>query len=123
MVKLSKRKNYRLKDYNYSDNGWYFVTICSKDRKNLFGEYSKIVGAPLVCAPTLSSIMRFFKSKTFLDYLNYLKQNNTKLSVNIWQRSFYEHVIRNDYSLRAVRKYISENPANWEQDIDYLFNL
>ena len=40
----------RLKAYNYSSNGAYFVTVCTNDRRNLFGE---IVGAiresPLQC--------------------------------------------------------------------------
>ncbi len=41
MTKLLTRKNTRLKDYNYSDNGWYFVTICSKGREKIFGEHNE----------------------------------------------------------------------------------
>ena len=33
-----KRKNIRLKDYNYSQNGAYFLTVCVKDRRELLGE-------------------------------------------------------------------------------------
>ena len=40
---LPKRKNIRLKNYNYSSNGCYFITICTKNKKNLFGRYD--VGA------------------------------------------------------------------------------
>ena len=36
MEKLPKRKNIRLKDYDYSQAGYYFVTICTNDKKNLF---------------------------------------------------------------------------------------
>lgn len=35
---LKHRKLNRLQGYNYSQNGWYFVTICTKDRKEWFGK-------------------------------------------------------------------------------------
>ncbi|MFH2139015.1 MAG: hypothetical protein ABII88_11005, partial [Candidatus Omnitrophota bacterium] len=41
MQKLKTRKLNRFKNYNYSTNGYYFVTICSKNREIIFGEYSK----------------------------------------------------------------------------------
>ena len=42
MDKLPRRKDIRLKDYDYSQAGYYFITICAMDRQKLFGE---IVGA------------------------------------------------------------------------------
>jgi len=33
-----------------------------------------------------------------------------------WQRSYYEHVMRDDVELNRTRQYISDNPANWNQD-------
>jgi putative transposase len=45
MTTLPKRKANRLSNYDYSDAGWYFITICSYNRQNIFGEYnSNIVG-------------------------------------------------------------------------------
>ena len=41
----------------------------------------------------------------------------------IWQRSFYEHVIRNLKSLYRIRQYIAENPQNWPLDEDNPINL
>lgn len=38
MRKLITRKQVRLKDYDYSDNGYYHVTICTQNRKNIFGD-------------------------------------------------------------------------------------
>lgn len=35
---LPKRKNIRLNDYNYSSNGAYFITICTKNKENLLWE-------------------------------------------------------------------------------------
>ena len=37
-----------------------------------------------------------------------------------WQRSFYDHVIRNEESLAEIRKYIQDNPKNWDKDINNL---
>lgn len=42
MDNLPQRKQLRLKDYDYSQTGYYFITICTQDKKNIFGH---IVGA------------------------------------------------------------------------------
>jgi putative transposase len=34
----------------------------------------------------------------------------------VWQRGFYEHVIRDEAELRAIRDYIFGNPARWDED-------
>ena len=74
-------------------------------------------------SPTISAIVGSFKSKCSLEYLKYIEQNNLNIAGQIWQRSFYDHIIRNDKSLDKIREYISNNPENWEQDIDNLINL
>ena len=74
-------------------------------------------------APTISQIIRFFKLKSTMSYLNHLKQNSIYFPVTIWQRSFYDHIIRNKRSLNAIKEYIANNPENWENDIDNLLNL
>lgn len=55
-MNLPKRKPTRLKDYDYSSNGAYFITICTHNRKNLF---SKIVGQGL--APAEDELYPFGK--------------------------------------------------------------
>ncbi len=68
---------------------------------------------------TLSSFVSGFKS-VVTKRINILRGTPKK---PVWQRSFYDHVIRNERSLSAIREYISNNPINWEQDIDNLINL
>ena len=48
-----KRKRNRLKDYNYSSNGAYFITICTNDRKNIFwnNESHNFVGEDIILPP------------------------------------------------------------------------
>ena len=36
--------------------------------------------------------------------------------VSIWQRNYYEHIIRDELSLYNIRKYILENPLSWSED-------
>lgn len=36
--------------------------------------------------------------------------------VQVWQRNYYEHIIRNDQSLNRIRQYILDNPARWAMD-------
>jgi len=36
----------------------------------------------------------------------------------VWQRNYYEHVIRNEVSLNRIRQYIHENPMRWAFDRD-----
>jgi putative transposase len=38
----------------------------------------------------------------------------------LWQRNYYERVIRNDRELNAIREYIQANPANWAQDEEFV---
>ncbi len=156
---LPKRKQIRLKYYDYSHNGYYFVTICTKEKKNVFGkiisgklvlnnfgkiafnemqsvnahyrnvEIDKFVimpnhlhciiiigetgaasGAPTVNGgkPTLGDIVRGYKSAV-----------SRKCKFSIWQRGYYEHIIRNDNDYIEVYKYIDENPMKWEYDKYY----
>jgi REP element-mobilizing transposase RayT len=43
-MELQSRKNIRVKNYDYAQNGAYFITICAKDRKNLFWDIGATLG-------------------------------------------------------------------------------
>jgi len=161
------RHSIRLKDYDYSQAGAYFVTICTRDREGLFGEiadelmrlslsgdivracwddlprhYSHValdvfvimpnhihgiivladpmvVGAGFKPAPTtvnkrhrLTEIIRAFK--TFSS--RRINELHNTPGRPVWQRNYYEHVIRNENDLDEVRKYIVNNPLKWDLD-------
>ncbi|MFC1493789.1 transposase [Thermodesulfobacteriota bacterium] len=182
MKNLITRKQIRLPNYNYSTNGFYFITICTKNRENIFGDipvgatgwppdtslppddttgiqlndFGRIVDEELkkskfirdeiildqyVIMPnhihciisissdnnaggqpatptrgTLSSFVNGFKSAV-TTRINTLRNMPGE---PVWQRSFYDHIIRNKRSLNAIREYIQDNPLNWERDIDNL---
>jgi REP element-mobilizing transposase RayT len=50
------------------------------------------------------------------------KEDWEPFDAKLWQRSFFEHVIRDDKSLNKIRVYIRDNPLNWELDKDNLAN-
>ena len=68
-------------------------------------------GAPL------QAIMQWFKTMTTNSYIRGVKQHNwPPYPDKLWQRSYYDHIIRNDQALQKIRQYIHENPAQWEQN-------
>jgi len=40
----------------------------------------------------------------------------TPYNGRVWQRNYYEHIIRNEHSLQRIREYIDANPAKWDID-------
>jgi REP element-mobilizing transposase RayT len=160
------RRSVRLKGYDYSEAGAYFVTICTKARSCLFGEVAAgemrsnrlgdivketwegipghypsvelgpfivmpnhihcviIIGrAGLSPAPTtaltphptgLPGIVQALKS------FSTRRCNEIRGSAGgtIWQRNYYEHIIRNEEELNKVYDYIEANPSRWGDDDD-----
>jgi putative transposase len=70
----------------------------------------RIFGQPV--SGSLSTIIGGFKSGV----ANRLNRLANSLYARLWQRSFFDHVIRNDESLARIREYIVTNPLGWELD-------
>jgi hypothetical protein len=70
---------------------------------------------PLFRSPsqTIGAIIRGFKSST-TKQINHIRGTP---DVPIWQRNFYEHIIRNDEKLNRIREYIITNPKHWINDL------
>lgn len=147
------RKQIRLKTYNYGQKGYYFITICTKDRKELLckkncdlkenktfelSEIGKIV------EDSIKNIEEIYKEVKVDDYvimpnhihliLNIDKDTNIsvskiiqqtkswvtkKVGFPIWQKSFYDHVIRKEQDYYEILNYIQMNPLKWENDRYY----
>ncbi len=200
---IHNRRSIRLKGNDYSQAGLYFITICVKNRKCLFGKIEnreiilndagkmvknqllilqqrfpniklheyivmpnhfhailEIVGATLVVAQnntvaqniavaqndvvaqnindndnyqkgqpqgfaptettnkkTLGDMVGAFQSITTVNYIRGVKNNNWQtFDGKLWQRNYWEHIIRNQRSLQQISEYIINNPANWTDD-------
>jgi len=73
-----------------------------------------------VARPKLSDVIRWFKSLTTAKYRYGVRDDGwMPFPGRVWQRNYYEHIIRNERSLKAIRLYIVQNPANWPQDSLY----
>lgn len=73
-------------------------------------------GATARVAPTLGQIIGAYKSRCVIDYLKFIGANNMEVIGKIWQRNYYEHVIRSEDELNKTREYIQLNPYKWADD-------
>lgn len=156
---LKRRKTNRLEYYDYSHDGAYFITICTKNRTNILwdtsdaisgfnscymlSKYGQIVNDAILKihehydsvivdkyvimpnhihliliiqnqnrramhAPTLSTVIQQMKG--------YVSKN---VGFSLWQKSFYDHIIRSERSYQEIWQYIDENPLKWKYDCYY----
>lgn len=87
-----------------------------------------IVGADLCVCPgnpkqgahtgaPLHRMVQWFKTMTTNEYLRQIHEKGwQRLDGRLWQRNYYERVIRNDRELNLIREYIRDNPLNWVLD-------
>ena len=180
---IHRRRSIRLKGYDYSQAGAYFITVCAWNKECLFGEikdgemllneYGEIImkcwdtipshflhvetdefivmpnhmhGIVLVnncrgeVSPPFSEVVAFnsktkkapkqggetppLRNITFGQIVAYFKyqsakqinQNRNTPRVPVWQRNYYEHIIRDDRELQAIREYTRYNPLKWDED-------
>lgn len=162
------RRSIRLKGFDYSRLGAYFVTICTDNGECLFGDivdgkmhlneagvaiqdiwlesagaYEEIGLDYYVIMPNhFHGIILFTKQLGSIQntplHMSRNQRRNMGLSkyigrfkmlsakqiniirqtpgVTVWQRNYYEHIIRNDDDLSRIREYIENNPLKWELD-------
>ncbi len=165
---MNNRKSIRLKGYNYTASGAYFITICTKNHVHVFGEIvdgkmglngngetvraewiktsvmrSNIEIDEFVIMPnhlhgiivinyecsishrpvvrerfgnptpnSIPTIIRGFKSAV----TSRLNKKNKRPGFILWQRNYWEHIIRNEQSMNQLREYINTNPLRWRDD-------
>jgi len=67
----------------------------------------------------LPMIIQWFKTMTTNEYIRGIDaQGWERFNGKLWQRNYYEHIIRDDSELYAIREYIRYNPSKWDQDED-----
>jgi REP element-mobilizing transposase RayT len=75
-------------------------------------------GSPRQNAP-LSQMIQWFKTMTTNEYIRGVKNLGWKpFNGKVWQRDYYEHIIRNQSAADRIASYIESNPARWEKDKD-----
>ena len=142
-----QRKTIRLPNYDYSSEGAYFVTICTQGKAKILCNYSMPAlegDAPefhlTPIGRTVDDMIRLIpgidkyvvmpnhvhmiirnksEDASLAKKIQFFKSNLTrKLGRTIWQRNYYEYVIRSERDYLVRWKYIDDNPAKWATD-DY----
>jgi REP-associated tyrosine transposase len=163
---IHHRRSIRLRGYDYSQPGFYFVTICAHEKRHLFGEVVEWEMRPNDFGRAVESCWRGLAPKCPEAHLDafVLMPNHVHGLIEIlrhpvgaihelplraprrgmmlskivgrfkmvaakrinemrgtpgapvWQRNYYEHVVRNDRELAMIRNYMLENPARWDAD-------
>jgi REP element-mobilizing transposase RayT len=71
-------------------------------------------GAIIRVAPSLGDVVGGFKSRATVAYAHGVKTNEwPPFHLRLWQRNYYERIIRDDKSLHRIRQYIRDNPSRW----------
>ena len=93
-------------------HGILIIEACDKPDAptHAAGSTSQRFGAPT--AQSLPTIVRSFKAAV----TKRVRELAGKPDLEIWQRNYYEHVIRNEESLNEIRRYIQENSLRWALD-------
>ncbi len=69
---------------------------------------------------SLSDIVHRYKTLTTKRYTDGVKQNNwPRFNKKLWQRNYYEHIIRDENSYFGIAEYIQTNPMKWQEDKYY----
>jgi REP-associated tyrosine transposase len=140
------RRSIRLKHYDYAKEGMYFFTICTYKRQFLFGtvangemhlnDFGQIVYDEWQKTPEIRHEIQLDLLIVMPNHLHgivIISNRNVGATggspfparINkvrgtpeapVWQRNFYEHVIRDEESLNRIREYILNNPAQWDLD-------
>lgn len=159
---LPQRKYPRLKNYDYSTNGAYFITICTQNRKQVLSHvgwglaptemtdmeytpygviaeqqllllqerYSFLTVDQFVIMPNHVHVIFILKKEavgasphpTIMDIVCAYKSLTTRecrkngFAGQLFQRSFYEHIIRDRKDYEEISRYIYENPMRWRYD-------
>ena len=140
----SSRKKPRLEGWNYAKKGAYFITVCTKEKKAIlcgihppaipgddpvirqttFGKIAeealkKIPGIDkYVIMPNHVHMIVFQEDEVSISSKIRLWKTviTAKCKENIWQSSFYDHIIRDEKDYLIKWKYIDDNPMKWASD-------
>jgi REP element-mobilizing transposase RayT len=105
-----------INDYSGDNQSLGNGQSASRFRRTQFDQLTDHDAPPQQKPNSLSSCIAGFKSAV-TKRINLLRQNT---DTPIWQRNYYESILRDEKYLAVVREYIINNPKNWPNDRDYL---
>ena len=147
-----KRKTTRLQNFDYSSNNYYFITICTHEKKCIFGKPDKLNIYGKIAKKYIIGIENAFPDISVDQYVvmpNHIhmilivneseeRKSNVSTVVGqykmmvtkeirkikpdcvVWQRSFHDHIIRNEKSYLKIWEYVKYNHQKWSEDCYYV---
>ena len=142
---METRKNIRIKEYDYSKKGMYYITICCKEMQHVFGvidnnnmilnDKGYIIDNILTDCNNEKCVIKYYQIMpnhihfivellkdgeiSLARVVSMIKGKATFLlkTKNIWQKGYYERIVRDDKEYENIIKYIVNNPYrdkyNW----------
>ena len=144
------RKSPRIPNYDYSEENYYFITICTNNRICYFGKPDRLSALGEIAKKQLEEISnhydcvridKYVVMPNHVHFILVLESGNSadaeqvigqyksgvtreirKLypEIQLWQRSFHDHIIRNQKSYEKIWLYIEGNPQCWDKDCFYI---
>jgi REP element-mobilizing transposase RayT len=88
------------------------------EHNDVRGEHNDVRGEH--AGSPLHAVVQWFKTMTTNEYIRGVKTLGWQpFDKKLWQRNYYEHIIRNDNSYQNIADYIACNPAKWQSDKFY----
>ena len=142
------RKSPRLPDFDYSSTNYYFITICTHEKQCIFGGLNRLNDLGKIAAQDIADLPRHYTGVSVDCYVvmpNHIhaiivlehcgipldkivgqykagvtrKAKDLLFGQPLWQRSFHDHVIRNQSSYEKIWNYVTHNHQKWEEDCFY----
>ena len=88
------------------------IMINDAQRASVGAQHAAPLHQPYVKPGSLGAIVRSFKSAVS----KRVNETHEGRPLRLWQRNYYEHIIRNEESLLHIREYIASNPSRWSMD-------
>ena len=153
-MELPKRKPTRLQYFDYSSYNYYFITICTHEKKCIFGKPDKLNIYGKIAKKYIIGIENAFPDISVDQYVvmpNHIhmilivneseeRKSNVSTVVGqykmmvtkeirkikpdfvVWQRSFHDHIIRNQRSYYKIWEYVKYNHQKWMDDCYFIDN-
>ncbi len=148
-MQLPKRKRNRLKDFDYGDSQYYFITICTNEKLSIFGyikhnqmhlsnvgqnvkecinniecAYENVEVNKYVIMPNHIHMILALDKKDGIDIPRVIKGLKAAISKtsgkDLWQKSYFDHVIRDERDYYRIYEYVENNVLRW--DLDQYYN-
>ena len=145
-----RRKSTRLPNYDYSTCNYYFITICTNERKCIFGKPGCLNNLGKTAEEHIQKMPSYYQNVFIDKYIvmpnhvhmilklqgegnppvtqiigQYKRGVTNKIrekipDMKVWQRSFHDHIIRSQATYEQIWLYIDANPQNWSKDQLYV---